>query len=108
MGHLFNTVQKAMKEREGNEDARFDAISHWFRQHEQNPEKLTMREIHTQALAAVGAGSDTVSCALQSLIYHMSRHPTAWKSVCDEIDDAKASGRCLDRIVSFSDAQQLW
>lgn len=107
MGHLFNTVQKAIKDRENNHDSRFDTASHWFKQHDQNPDKFTIRNIHTQALAAVGAGSDTVACGLQSFIYHMIRHPGAWDHVRAEIDKASKEGRCQDRVVSFGDSQQL-
>lgn len=107
MGHLFNTTQKALKEREGNEDVRFDAVSHWIRSHQQNPTAFTMRMVHTQALAAVGAGADTINCALQSFIYHMIHDPSALRRVREELEAAKRSGRCRDRIVSFADAQQL-
>lgn len=107
MGHLFETTKKAVKDREGNYDAHFDAISHWFKQHDKTPEQLTVREIHTHALAAVGAGSDTVASALQSFVYHMIRHPSAWQKARDEIDALRRDGMCQDRVVSFADAQKL-
>lgn len=107
MGHLFNTTQKAIGERMTNQDARFDAISYWFRQHREHPQGITIRDIHTQALGAVGAGSDTVACGLQSFIYHMIRTSGAWSRVRKEIDEARAAGRCGDRIISHIDAQQL-
>lgn len=54
------------------------------------------------------AGSDTVSCALQSAVYHMIRHPSAWQRARAEIDEAQArGGLCGDRVVSYADAQQL-
>lgn len=36
------------------------------------------------------AGADTVTCALQSFIYHTIRHPTAWKRLQAEIDEVLA------------------
>ncbi|KAK6063956.1 hypothetical protein SCUP515_12050 [Seiridium cupressi] len=107
MGHLGNTTQKALRDREGNEDARFDAISHWFQEHGQNPEGFTIRDIYAIALGAVGAGSDTVACGLQSFVYHMIRHSTAWQRVQGELSDAKLVGRCGGRLVSYADAQKL-
>lgn len=60
-----------------------------------------------QATGLVGAGSDTVSSALQSFVYHMIRHPTAWARVRREIETAARAGRCQDRVVSFRDANEL-
>jgi hypothetical protein len=54
MGHLFSTTQKAISERVLNQDARGDVILYWFKQHRQNPKGITMRDIHTAALVAVG------------------------------------------------------
>ncbi|KAF5024535.1 hypothetical protein F66182_3298 [Fusarium sp. NRRL 66182] len=107
MGHLFNTTAAVLADRQKNPNTRFDAVSYWFKQHEQHPDKLTIREINTQALAAVGAGSDTVSCGIQSFIYHMIRHPDAWERARAEVEDARQNGLCQDAIVSFADSQQL-
>jgi len=108
MGHLFNTTMKAINEREKNQDARFDIVAHWFRMLREHPERMRLRDIHAQSVTNVGAGSDTVSCGLQSFIYHMIRHPDAWQRVRAEIESAKAEqGLCGDRVVSFEDAQKL-
>ncbi|KAH8666925.1 cytochrome P450 [Xylariales sp. PMI_506] len=107
MGHLFNTAQAAVKARDNNQDAHFDALAHWYKQHRDHPNDFSLREIGTQALAAIGAGSDTVACALQSFVYHMIRHPSAWQTVRNEIDEARKSGRCYDRVISYADAQSL-
>jgi cytochrome P450 len=110
MGHLFNTALKAIGERQKNDDARFDILAHWFRMLAQHPERMTLRDIYAQATTTVGAGADTVSCALQSFVYHMIRHPTAWQRARAEIDAAAAErGECLatDRVVRFDHAQNL-
>ncbi|CEI63369.1 hypothetical protein FVEN_g102 [Fusarium venenatum] len=107
MGHLFNTTASVLANREKNHDVRYDAVSYWFNQHSQHPNKLTVREINTQALAAVGAGSDTVAAGIQSFIYHMIRHPTAWARAQAEVQDAVKKGLCKDNIVSYADAQEL-
>jgi cytochrome P450 len=50
---------------------------------------------------------DSAIGAIQSFVYHMIQDRTAWPSVRKEIDDAQARGLCLDRIISFHDADQL-
>lgn len=107
MGHLFDTTKAVLAERKNNMNARFDAVQYWFKQHEQHPEKLTVREIGTQALAAVGAGSDTVAAGIQSFVYHMIRHPDAWDRAREEIADAARNGSCRGAVVSWTDSQQL-
>ncbi|KAJ4245776.1 hypothetical protein NW762_013900 [Fusarium torreyae] len=107
MGHLFNTTASVLADREKNHDVRFDAVSYWFKQHTQHPDKLTVREINTQALAAVGAGSDTVAGGIQSFIYHMIRHPNAWERAHAEVEEAVGKGLCSEPIVSHADALQL-
>ncbi|CAF3598247.1 hypothetical protein HG531_012106 [Fusarium graminearum] len=107
MGHLFNTTAAVLANREKNHDVRYDAVSYWFNQHSQHPDKLTIREINTQALAAVGAGSDTVAAGIQSFIYYMIRHPNAWARAQTEVQDATKKGLCEDNIVSYADAQEL-
>lgn len=108
MGHLYDTTVRALDERLDNRDSRFDAAAHWFRAIEKNPGKVTERDVYAIATGAVGAGSDTVSCALQSFVYHMNRHPNAWQRVRDEMDEAiKSEGICQDPVISFADAQKL-
>lgn len=109
MGHLFNTTMKAVNERVNSEpDARFDILAHWFKQHRRNPAGITLRDIDAQAVGAVGAGSDTVSSGIQSFVYHMIKHPSAWQRARDEMDTARREkGTCQDRVISFQDAQQL-
>ncbi|KAK4247263.1 cytochrome P450 [Corynascus novoguineensis] len=108
MGHLFDTTMKAIGERVRNQDARFDLLAHWFKMLAQHPERMKLRDIHAQATTSVGAGADTVSCGLQSFIYHMLHHPTAWDRVRAEIDAARRDrGLCSDRVVAFEHAQQL-
>jgi cytochrome P450 len=68
---------------------------------------MTMRDIYAMATSAVGAGSDTTSCALQGFFYHMAAHPSVRKRVREEIEQAQQDGLCQDRVVSYGDAQKL-
>ncbi|KAF7535376.1 hypothetical protein G7054_g5423 [Neopestalotiopsis clavispora] len=107
MGHLFDTANAAMKKRKENPDARFDIAAHWFKAQRENPDRLSDRDIQAQATVAVGAGSDTVSCGIQTFVYHMLRNRNSWLRARQEIVAAQAQGRCRDRVVSFDDAQKL-
>ena len=94
MGHLFDTVTAVMKERDANDNKRYDAVQYWLKQHEKHSERLSLREIGTQALAAVGAGSNTVAAGIQGFVYHMMRHPDMWAQAQAEVEEAMAKGLC--------------
>ncbi|KFH47378.1 Pisatin demethylase-like protein [Hapsidospora chrysogenum ATCC 11550] len=108
MGHIYNTAVKALDDRKGNQDSRFDATAHWFRAVEKNPDRVSELDVYAQTTGAVGAGSDTISCALQAFVYYMLRHPNAWQRARDEIDEAiKTHGICQDPVVTFADTLKL-
>lgn len=106
-GHLFNTASSALDKRRADPDARFDIVAHWLRTSAQHPDRLTERDILANTTANVGAGSDTVSCALQSFLYHMARHPVAWARAREEIRAAQADGSCGGRVVRYEDSARL-
>ncbi|KAI1340026.1 cytochrome P450 [Xylariaceae sp. FL0016] len=111
MGHLYHTAAGALDERRKNPDARFDLSAHWFKglakAEKENSPHFNMKYLVAAASSNVGAGSDTVSCGLQSFFYHMLRHPDAMKRAQAEIEDACRQGRCTQRVVSYEDAVQL-
>ncbi|ORY56949.1 cytochrome P450 [Pseudomassariella vexata] len=107
MGHVYNTAMKAVDERQKNVDARFDVVAHWFRTHEKMPKSLTMRNIYAQATNNVGAGADTVNCALQSFIYYTIRNPDYYGRMREEIQQAQEQGMCEGKVVTYADAQKL-
>lgn len=107
-GHLFNTAYDALQERRANPDARFDVIAHWLRTAAAHPDRLTDRDLLGNTTANVGAGSDTLSCALQSFIYHMARKPEAWSRARSEILKAQETeGACRSSVVTYADASKL-
>ncbi|KAM0808970.1 putative Cytochrome P450 [Seiridium cardinale] len=107
MGHLANTCMRNLAEREGNDDSRFDMVAHWYRSFRQHPDRISLVDYHAQVISVLGAGGDTVACALQSFVYHMVRAPGLWKRAQNEIDAARGNGLCGDRVVSYTDAIQL-
>ncbi|KAK8065400.1 hypothetical protein PG997_012147 [Apiospora hydei] len=84
---------RALEQRKKNPDARFDYVAHWLRTHEKHPDRLTAKDVQAAATSNVSAGADTVTCALQSFIYHTIRHPNAWRRLQDEIEEAEAEQR---------------
>ncbi|KAK8100231.1 hypothetical protein PG999_010605 [Apiospora kogelbergensis] len=109
---------KALEQRKENPDARFDYVAHWLRTHENHPHKLTAKDVQAAATSNVSAGADTVTCALQSFIYHTIRHPTAWRRLQAEIDEAAANHHQQQQqgeedisqdhpVFSFAEAQKL-
>lgn len=108
-GHIFDTVFKTIAQRRSNPDARYDCLAHWLKSHEENPARLTMKDIEGHTYQVIGAGSDTVSSCLQSFVYFIIRSPEGdhWQHIRDEITEAQHNGRCTDRVISFADAQQL-
>lgn len=91
-GFLFRTAMAAVRERRRNSpDSRYDVVAHWLRAREAHPERLSLGDLHANLITNVGAGSDATSCALQSFIYHMLRHPACWARARAEVDEAAAT-----------------
>ncbi|KKY38490.1 putative benzoate 4-monooxygenase cytochrome p450 [Diaporthe ampelina] len=88
LGYMGEKARSALADRKKNPDARFDIAAHWFRSLEKNgPSK---------------AWNDDMS-----FVYHLIRHPDAWRRIRDEIDTAQKEGRCQDEIVTYNDAAKL-
>lgn len=67
-GDIIDTAMGAIREREKNPYARFDAVVHWFRYLAQNPGRMSPREVQSAASNAVAAGADTIACGLNGLL----------------------------------------
>lgn len=106
-GHLFNTAFAALTERRANPDARFDVVAHWLRTAARHPDRLTDRDIVANATANVGAGSDTVSCALQAFVYHMARNPVLWARARAEIRGATGAAASSSRVMAYEEVAKL-
>lgn len=67
LGYMGEKAKSALAERKENPDARFDIAAHWFRALEKNgPSKIWNDDmVVSAAISNLGAGSDTVSCAMQ-------------------------------------------
>ncbi|KAK6085196.1 benzoate 4-monooxygenase cytochrome P450 [Seiridium cupressi] len=104
-GHIIDTAVQHIQVRQENQDARFDLMGHWMKALAENPERMSIRDVHSAVFNNIAAGADTVASALQSFVYHMIRHPDAWQRAREEILTADVAGG--DHIISFSDTQKL-
>lgn len=108
--HILKVTMNSLRERESRETKggnRFDLLEYWLKTLCERPDRLDLNTVQGQTIGTVAAGGDATSTVLQSFLYHIIRHPTAWRRLRDEIDAARKEGRCRDRIISFADAQKL-
>lgn len=70
LGYMGDRAKRALAERKKNPDARFGIAAHWFRALEKNgPSKIWNDDmVVAAAVSNLGAGSDTVSCAMQFVL----------------------------------------
>lgn len=109
-GHILKVTMDSLSERESRETEggnRFDLLEYWLKTLRDHPDRLDLNTVQGQTIGTVAAGGDATSTVLQSFLYHMIRHPTAWGRLRDQIDAARKEGRCRDRVISFADAQKL-
>lgn len=102
---IFVTAMNAIAERERNPDVQYDILTHWFKALQQG--KVSLCNIQAQTTLGITAGTDAMSTGLQSFVYYMIRHPTAWKRCREEIARAQEQGKCKSRVVSYVDAKEL-
>lgn len=101
--HIFDTTLRAISNRLKNSEGRKDVLSLWLKQRDENPEKFSERELYGCVNMTVGAGAATVSATMQSIFYHLIRHPHYLARLRDEISDAGLN----DDVISYADASRL-
>ncbi|RYC59107.1 hypothetical protein CHU98_g7099 [Xylaria longipes] len=108
MGYLGDLSQGALQERHDDPFDHPDVVNMWFQNYRKHPDRVSFKDIQSANAVVIGAGSDTVSCAVQSFIYHLIRHPEKLQKARDEIAYyQKTEGICYGRVVSFADSQKL-
>lgn len=83
-----------------------DFISKLLTLRHNDPEKISMADIFGTCITNIGAGSDTTSISLGSVIYHLCRCPKAMQALKDEIDTMEAAGK-ISNPVTFAETQQM-
>ncbi|KAI3319775.1 cytochrome P450 [Xylariaceae sp. AK1471] len=108
MGYLGELSQGALEARRNDPTDHPDVVNLWFQNHRKHPDRVSFRDMQGANAAVIGAGSDTISCAAQSFIYHLLRNPEKLKKARAEIEHyQKTEGACYGRVISFADAQKL-
>ena len=100
--HILDTCSAAIKTRSANDAVRKDMIEQWLEQLRNHPDRMMESEIFAAVVITVGAGADTISAALQALIYYLLRNPTMLARLQAELDTAD-----LSPIPSFEQTKEL-
>jgi cytochrome P450 len=90
--HVFDTAMAAIKFRSKNDEVRMDMLEQWKQQLEKHPERMDEQDILANAVANLGAGSDTVSSVMQAFVYHMIHDAEMLEMLRTELDAARLSG----------------
>ncbi|KIX05578.1 uncharacterized protein Z518_06450 [Rhinocladiella mackenziei CBS 650.93] len=83
-----------------------DFLGTILRMHGQNLDKILLEDVTSHSLTNIGAGSDTTSVSLASIMYHLITSPDSLKRVRQEIDEAAERGQ-LSELITFAEAQKL-
>lgn len=83
-----------------------DFLSKLLKLHYAEPEKVTMNDVFTTCMTNIGAGSDTTSISLSSVIYHLCHYPQSLQMLWNEIHTMEAAGK-ISNPVTFAEAQQM-
>jgi cytochrome P450 len=100
--HVFDTCMAAIESRSRNAEARKDMLEQWKEQLKKHPERMEEKEIVTNAVGNLGAGSDTVSSVLQAFVYHMIRDEEMLGMLWKELDGAR-----LKEVPTYEETQTL-
>ncbi|KAH8595655.1 putative cytochrome P450 pisatin demethylase [Bisporella sp. PMI_857] len=102
-----NCVNEKLSEKESEHSlAQCNFLNSLMAQHKADPEKITMIMVTGTCRVNIGAGSDTTSISLSSVIYNLCRNPGAMQSLRDKIDGKAAVGEISDP-VTFQEAQKM-
>ncbi|GAP91697.1 putative cytochrome P450 oxidoreductase [Rosellinia necatrix] len=77
-----------------------------FNKQRENPKEFTSYHILTAAVSNIGAGSDTTSIALSSILYYLIKHPRCMTALREEIDNAQRLG-LLSARPKFNESQDM-
>lgn len=83
-----------------------DFLSKLLRMQQKDPSKMGMDEVMTTCSTNIGAGSDTTSISLNSVLYHLCKYPRVAGKLRVEID-TMASQNLISDPVTFSQAQKM-
>ncbi|KAG4430968.1 hypothetical protein IFR05_013555 [Cadophora sp. M221] len=83
-----------------------DFLTKLLKIHEEDPEKVDMKDVFTTCMTNIGAGSDTTSISLGSVIYHLCKYPYSMQTLRQEIDTMEKEGS-ISNPVTFAETQKM-
>ena len=100
--HVFDTCMAAIRSRSQSTEVRKDMLEQWKEQLAKHPDRMEEKEILTNAVGNLGAGSDTVSSVLQAFVYHMIHDAEMLEMLRKELDEAN-----LAQVPTYEETQKL-
>ncbi|QKX61811.1 uncharacterized protein TRUGW13939_08967 [Talaromyces rugulosus] len=97
--------KRLLIEAQGKSEIDRDMLSEVLQLHEANPQRVTMIDIMSICVTNIGAGSDTTSISLTSVLYHLIRNPLCLEKLRAEIDQHFSTN--VSGHIKFADAQKL-
>ena len=104
--HVFDTCLAAVDARKKNDEVRRDMMEQWLEVRRTYPDRMADKEILAAAVVTMGAGADTISTTMQTIIYHLLRNSKHLLRLREDLDVAYSRGE-LSPIVSFAETQKL-
>lgn len=83
-----------------------DLITKLLHIQDENPEKIGKGDIASACMMNIGAGSDTTSISLSSVLFHLLKNPKSLERLRDEIKDCEKRGDISDP-AKISETQQM-
>lgn len=100
--HVFDTCVAALEVRSRSSETRKDMLELWKDQLKKHPDRMEEKDILTNAVGNLGAGSDTVSSVLQAFVYYMIHDREMLEMLHKELDGAK-----LADVPTYEETQRL-
>jgi len=85
-------------------DGTGDFLSIYLALHKKDPSSFTDQDLFAGCITNIGAGSDTTSISLSSVLYNLCKHPEALQKLREELEQKQANGE-LSNPVTFKESQ---
>ncbi|KAI8669749.1 hypothetical protein NCS57_00791000 [Fusarium keratoplasticum] len=99
-------LSRSRRKNDPDSKTRMDFLSRTMGLHEDNPAKFPLAAVQSTCLVNIGAGSDTTSISLCSILYNLMTHPDVLQKLRDEIDQKLEELGDATRI-PFKDTQAM-
>ncbi|KAL4790363.1 cytochrome P450 [Aspergillus venezuelensis] len=98
-------MQQRMQHMTEGRSIRSDLLHKMFKVQETKGD-FGIREIQSESVVAILAGSDTTAIAIRAVAYYLMKTPEAYKKLMVEIDEADGDGR-LNQKIQYNEAIKL-